>query len=283
MTGDFQCFDIAIITGRGRLPFEFVNGLKVKQLRPFLIGIEGEYEDWIKQHDHEILGWGQFGRLFRLLKEKQISKIVFAGSVNRPRIDISKMDWVAIKTLPQIFAFMLGGDNTVLTGVSRVFEKHGISVIGAQEVLPELLSEPGMIVGRKPSKKALVNISKAVEACKLLGQLDIGQAAIAVGGRVVALEGIEGTDNMIKRGSELRAIGRLKENGRQGVLVKTAKPGQDLRMDLPTIGPKTIELIDEAGLAGVAIQAGYSFILSREDTMNTAKQRGLFIMGLESP
>ncbi len=270
---------IAIISGRGSLPNEIALSLRERGSEPYLVGIKGEHDDWLVDFDHDILHWGQFGKLFKRLKEQKVTHILFAGGVTRPKIEISKMDFGSIKTLPQILAFMVGGDNLLLTGVVRVFEKQGVKVVGAHDVLPRLLSEAGAIVGRKPSGKAKKNLHKAFEACKVLGQLDIGQAAIAVGGRVVAVEGIEGTDDMLCRAADLRAKGRLWEDGRHGVLVKTMKPGQDMRVDLPAIGLNTVENAAKAGLAGIAIEAGKSIILQRDATLARARELDLFVFG----
>ncbi|MEM7288774.1 MAG: UDP-2,3-diacylglucosamine diphosphatase LpxI [Pseudomonadota bacterium] len=271
--------NIAIIAGRGSLPVILAEELIKSGRQPFLIGIEGEHEDWIRSHDHVILGWGQFGGLFKYLRENNCTRILLAGGVTRPRVNIAKMDWMAIKTLPQILAFMMGGDNSLLSGVIKVFEKNGVEVVGAHEVMPDLLAQEGRITGPKPGKKARANMEKAFEACKMLGQLDIGQAAVAVGNRVVAVEGIEGTDAMLQRVAELRANGKLTEAGRDGVLVKTMKPGQDMRVDLPAIGPQTVMAASNAGLAGVAVEAEKSFILNRDEAIAEAQDSDIFIYG----
>jgi DUF1009 family protein len=117
-------------------------------------------------------------------------------------------------------------------------------------------------------------------ACKALGTFDIGQAAVAEAGRVVALEGVEGTDAMLERITAMRQIGRMPPEGKNGVLVKTMKPGQDMRADLPAIGPNTIECVVRAGLRGIAVEAGHSIILEREMTLAAARQGGIFIYGL---
>lgn len=273
---------IALIAGRGNLPIELAYGLKAAGKPPLLVGIEDTFDDWIYEFDHVLLKWGQFGKLFKILKANDISQMLFAGSMNRPTLNLLTMDWGALKVLPEVLASMIGGDNSLFKGLINVFEKRGVKIIGAHEVMPELLSSPGAIAGRKPNKKAYGNIRKAFEACKLLGQLDIGQAAIAVDGRVVAVEGIEGTDNMLERVEALRLNGRLNEKGRNGVLVKTLKPNQELRVDLPAIGPQTILKVHQAGLAGISIEAGFSLILEREETLKLAKQHGIFIYGFDS-
>lgn len=273
--------NLAIIAGRGSLPQELAFGVRARGEEPFLIGIEGETDPWLEKFNHSILGWGQFGQLFKLLSEHGVGKVVLAGGVTRPKINIARMDWTAIRSLPEILAFMIGGDNSLLSGVIKLFEKRGIEVLGAHQVMPQLLAGSGAISGRKPSRKAMTNIHKAAEACKELGRLDIGQASVAVGGRVVAVEGIEGTDGMLERVASMRSTGRLFEDGRFGVLVKTMKPEQEMRVDLPAIGPDTINRLAEAGLRGVGIEAGRSLILEREKTLKLARFHDVFIHGMD--
>lgn len=271
---------LAIFAGKGSLPREIAAGQREKGSEPYLIGIEGETESWISDYNHEILNWGQFGHFFKLLAANGVNQIVFAGGVTRPKLEIRKMDWGAIRSLPEILAFMIGGDNSLLSGLIKVFEKRGIEVVGAHQVMPELVAKSGAIAGRKPPGKAMLNLQKATEAAKELGRLDIGQAAVAVGGRVVAVEGIEGTDGMLERIISMRESGRLYENGRFGVLAKTMKPGQEMRADLPAIGPDTINRLAEGGLRGVGIEAGRSLILEREKTLKLAKFHDVFIYGM---
>lgn len=272
---------IAIIAGGGKLPLEVADGAARTGIEPFVVGINGEAGAEISAFDHEFLSWGQLGTLFGLLKERGISHAVFAGSVKRrPDILKMKLDWVAVRSLPQVIAFMLGGDNSLLSGAIKLFESHGVAIVGAHQVVPDLLAPQGLIAGRKPTKAQAGNLERAMEACRAIGKLDIGQAAIAEHGRVVALEGLEGTDGMIRRVRELREAGRLPADGKDGVLVKTKKPGQEVRADLPSIGPSTIEACAQAGLKGIAVEAGASLILSRGETIAAARAAKLFIIGV---
>ncbi|MEC9343544.1 MAG: DUF1009 domain-containing protein, partial [Pseudomonadota bacterium] len=172
--------DLAIISGYGSLPLEIAEGAVGAGRSPFMIGIEGEADRSIRAYPGHTLSWGQIGRLFRLLDELGIKQAVFAGGVRkRPEITTLKLDWGGVKALPQALVFMLGGDNTVLSGTIRLFEKHDVTVVGVHEIAPQLLARAGTMVGRKPSAKDFLNIRKAFSACKALGHLDIGQAAIA--------------------------------------------------------------------------------------------------------
>lgn len=273
---------IAIIAGKGSLPRTLTQGIIAQNKRPFLIGLGGQYEEWIKEHNHATFEWGEMGKLFTTFKNNNISKLVMVGSMVRPKLNPLNFDLAGFLVLPQIVVNMIGGDNSMLSGFINMFAKRGITVIGAHEIMPELLTKPGIISGGKIPDKSRKNILHGIKACKRLGELDIGQASIAVGGRVVALEGIEGTDAMIDRVTDLRINGKLMEKGRYGVLVKSMKPDQDMRVDLPAIGPQTVQQVAEAGLRGIAIEAGHSIILEPEHTLEQAQQKDIFIYGFDA-
>ena len=274
---------IAIISGYGTLPSEIALGAIAAGRRPFMVGIEGEAEPSIEAFDHRYMNLGQLGALIKLLDEKGISQIVMAGGVHsRPEVFKMKLDWGAISSIPRAMAMLLGGDDTLLSGLIKLFEDRNIKVLGAHEVAPQLLAKAGVIAGRMPKKKDLENIKLAAAACQALGELDIGQAAIAEAGRVVAVEGVEGTDRLLQRIVELREIGRMPEKGKNGVLVKLIKPGQDYRADLPAIGPKTVLEVERAGLCGIGVSAGSSLILQRQETLKLAKLHRIYIFGYEA-
>ena len=193
-----------------------------------------------------------------------------------------KLDWGAISSIPRAMAMLLGGDDTLLSGLIKLFEDHNIEVVGAHEVAPQLLAGSGPIAGRKPRKKDMGNIELAAAACRALGELDIGQAAIAEASRVIAVEGVEGTDGLLQRVAQLRENGRMPPVGKNGVLVKMVKPGQDHRADLPAIGPQTVLEVKCAGLCGIAVDAGKSLILQRQETLKLANANKIYIYGYES-
>ncbi|MGI9400580.1 MAG: LpxI family protein [Rhizobiaceae bacterium] len=276
-------YDLAIICGYGLLPVEIAQGSIKAGRNPYLIGIEGEADSNITGFPHEIMAWGQIGKLFKLLKRLDISQVVFAGGIRkRPDLLKLKLDLVAIMSLPRVLTFMLGGDNTVLSGTIKLFENRGIEIVGPHQIAPQLLAQKGSIAGRKPSGRGLQTIQLGFSACKALGSFDIGQASVAEAGRVVALEGVEGTDAMLERIVSMRQIGKMPMEGQHGVLVKTMKPGQDMRVDLPAIGPDTIEGVIRAGLKGIALEAERSIILQRETTIAAARKHGIFIYGLST-
>ncbi len=273
---------IAIISGRGSLPVEIARGAISANCRPFMIGIEGEADSSIEEFDHRYMNLGQFGALLKLLKQENINQIVMAGGVHaRPQIWKLKIDWGAITSIPRAMSLLWGGDDNLLSGLIKLFEDHNIGVLGAHQIAPHLLATSGVICGVKPSKRDMKNIELACLACQALGELDIGQAAIAEAARILAVEGVEGTDGMLQRIADLRVSGRIPQKGKNGVLVKMMKPGQDPRADLPAIGPNTIEKVKQAGLNGIALDAGRSMILQRAETLSLAKEHKIFIYGFQ--
>jgi UDP-2,3-diacylglucosamine hydrolase len=164
--------------------------------------------------------------------------------------------------------------------VIELIEASGAHVIGAHEVVPGLLADTGPLGAHAPTDEDRRDIEAGIAAANALGALDVGQGAVAVGGRVVALEGAEGTDAMLARVADLRKDGRISIR-RRGVLVKLCKPQQDERADLPSIGPSTVAGAHAAGLAGIAVEAGRALVLERARLVEEADRSGLFILGIE--
>jgi DUF1009 family protein len=270
---------VAIIAGNGSLPVEIASELEKFGNKVYILGIAGEAEPVIENFDHDYIHWGQVSRMFKLLRSRKVSDVTLAGGISRrPAIREMKLDIGAILSLPRVLGWILSGDNAVLVGVIEGFKKKGFVVRGAHELVPELLVKAGANTKKKPSDTDLERIELGFSVARALGQFDVGQAVVVIENRVVALEGVEGTDAMLERVAALRAGGRLpKKKG--GVLIKCAKPGQDLRADLPSIGPNSIEKIVEAGLSGIGVEAGLTLMISREETLKRANKSGVFIYG----
>ena len=182
------------------------------------------------------------------------------------------VDLGTLRLLPRILKAMVGGDDQVLGNLIGYLEERGFRVIGAHEVAPELVAEAGQLAGPRAAQATLDDARVAMAAARAIGERDIGQAAVAVNGLVVAVEAAEGTDAMLERVGDLHAMGRVKWSGRAGVLAKCSKPQQDLRVDMPTIGPRTVTGVVKAGLAGIVIEAGRVMIAERAETL--ARGRG---------
>ena len=273
---------VAVICGGGKLAVEAVVAAKDTGRRVVTVAIRDEADPSIETHDPTWLGWGNIGKLAALLEREQCRDVVMIGSVTR-RPDIVDIvgDLGTMRRLPKIVSSMVGGDDSVLTKIIGLFETEGYRIIGAHEIAPGLLADEGPLVGMPPDTRQKADLDLACRAVASLGALDIGQAAVVVSGRVIAVEAAEGTDAMLMRCADVRARGRVKGQG--GVLVKCAKPGQDLRVDLPTIGPETVTAAAKAGLSGIGIEAGRVLIAQRRETERLAVQSKIGLWGIRLP
>lgn len=273
---------VGIIAGGGSLPVEVANGLAAQGFAPFIIMAGGEVdrEADFAAYDQATLALEDLGSLLPLLRRQGITHLVLAGEIRRrPRLSKVRPTFGLLAIIPSVIKALRRGDDGLLKVLTRGLETRGITVVGAHEVVPELTAGEGPLTAAEPNQSDWRDIEAARTAAKAIGALDIGQAAIAIGGRAVALEGVEGTAGLLERTRELRGHGRLAGKTR-GVLVKCAKPGQELRADLPSIGPQTVEAAYAAGLAGIAVEAGRSLILEGPTTLARANAHGLFIVGL---
>jgi DUF1009 family protein len=276
---------IAIIAGSGALPVALARGLEREGHPPFIVLSRGEVDDTeaFSAFDSVSLALEEIGRLVPVLKKNRITHVVLAGGIGR-RPDWRKMrpSIGLVRLLPTVISRLARGDNAVLSAVVDHIEANGIRVVGAHQILPDLLAAAGPFGAVAPSGRDRRDLDAALAAARAIGALDIGQAAVAVGGRAIALEGIEGTDGLLARVRDLRSHGRVAAAS-GGVLVKCAKPGQELRADLPAIGPLTIEAAHAAGLAGIGVEANRSLVLNAEEVAARADRLGLFVVGLPGP
>jgi len=270
---------LGIIAGGGQLPCVVAEAAEARGLPLHIVGIRGEASPAIERFPHTWIKWGEFGKLFAALNDNACRDLVIIGGVTRPDPSNIRLDLGALKNLPFLLSLGKGGDDHVLSNVVRFFEKKGYRVHGAGDVVPELLVEEGVLGKITPSAADRADIDLAFKVVDALGRLDVGQAAVVIKGYVVAVEAAEGTDAMLDRCATLRESGRTRGSGRTGVLVKMPKPGQEERVDLPTIGPETVKKASAAGLAGVAVAAGRVLMAERGATIETANQNGLFLLG----
>lgn len=269
---------LGIIAGRGPLPCVVADAASARGLPLHIVGIRGEARDEIERFPHTWVKLGEIGKLFRALDQNGCADLVIIGGVDRPDFSNIKLDLGAIKTLPFILSLGKGGDDHVLSRVVRFFEEKGYRVHGAGDVAPELLAGEGLLGDKSPSADNEADIEMAFQVVSALGRLDVGQAAVVANGHVLAVEAAEGTDAMLSRCAELRVLGKA-PRAPSGVLAKAPKPGQEQRVDLPTIGPETVGKAAEAGLAGIAVAAGQVLMADRAATIAAANRHGLFLVG----
>jgi DUF1009 family protein len=273
---------VGIIAGGGSLPVEVARALAQQGKPPFDVMAAGEVDrvSDFDAYEQATMMLEDVGSLLPTLKRHHVTHLVTAGHITRrPRLSAMRLNLGLLAWVPSLFIGVTRGDDTVLKLFVRRIERSGIKVVGAHEIVPELVAAEGSLTKVAPRKSDWRDIEAAHAAAKAIGALDIGQAAIAIGGRAIALEGIEGTDGLLERTRQLRGHGRLAGRTR-GVLVKCAKPGQELRTDLPSIGPLTVEAAHAAGLAGIAVEAGRSLILEGPAVVARANELGLFVIGL---
>jgi DUF1009 family protein len=263
---------LGVIAGGGPLPLRVVEKCRQDERAVFAVVLEGQADaaDYAKT-DHVALRLGAAGTAIKRLRAEGCETLVLAGWVRRPSLSELRPDWWAVKFFAASGADALGDDG-LLKALLRALEKEGFNVIGADEIVPELLMPEGVVGSIEPAPEMQTDIAAAVAAARDLGRRDIGQGAVVRDGDVIAAERADGTDAMLSR---------LAEAGNKGgVLAKVLKPGQERRVDLPTVGPETVRNAARAGLAGIVIDAGNAFLMDAEATRAAADGASLFILGV---
>ena len=275
---------LAIICGGGSFPGAVADAVTARGRRPVMFGIKGWADPTVVgRYAHHWIALGQAGRFFRLAKAENCSEVLFIGTVLRPPLTALRLDWHTIKLMPRVIRFFRGGDDTLLSGVAGVAESGGLRVVGVKDVAPELFVPEGVLGRVRPPQRDDDDIDRALRLIATLGPFDVGQATVVADGNVIAVEAAEGTDHMLARIAELRRLGRVTASPGTGVLVKAPKPGQDRRFDLPSIGPRTIELVARAGLAGLAVTAGSTMIAEADSAITAADRERIFVTGVREP
>jgi DUF1009 family protein len=270
---------LAILCGAGAFPLEVAGEARRAGREPFLVGVVGATDSAIEAYPHVWVRMGEVGKLFAALKGRAIAEMVIVGAMTRPEFADLRLDWGAVKRAAGLAQLFRRGDNGLLAGLAAIFEGEGVRVVGAHQIAPRLLAPVGPIGARGASAEDETDIALGSRLLVALSAFDAGQGAVVAAGRVVAIEAAEGTDAMLARVAEMRSSGRLRFAGPAGVLIKAPKRGQDLRLDMPAVGPKTIEGAAKAGLRGVAVAAGAVLILARERCAREADAAGLFVAG----
>ena len=264
--------DLAIISGSGKLPlliknsFEKATYITFTKSKKILLDnvIECEFE--------------RLGSLFEILKKNRISRIVMAGAISRPQFEQKKMDEYTQSIMPLLSAKLVCGDNELLSFIAGEFKRNGYEIVGASEILPELILEPGFVYGT-PYESIQRDVKKADKILKLLSSEDIGQGVVVENGLVLGIETLQGTNELLKFVEKTSSLLRTCKLG--GVFVKRPKINQNLRFDMPVIGPETIQLACNAGLSGLVVSPLSVIVLDREECLQIAKANNFFILAKE--
>jgi UDP-2,3-diacylglucosamine hydrolase len=272
---------LGLIAGGGSLPVEIAEHC-LRSGRPlFVIRLKGFAGEGLDRFTGAEVGLAELGKCFKALKRAGCEAVCLAGQVNRPDFGSLMPDLRGLAALPAAIAAARKGDDALLRMLVGEFEKEGFTVEGAHEVMDDLRLSAGLLGKVAPGAAHAADIEQALAAARAIGRLDAGQAAVVCRGLVLALEAAEGTDALLARVAELPEALRGRPGAPAGVLAKAPKPSQETRVDLPTIGPATVEAAARAGLAGIVGEAGHLLVLEREAVIGLADDLGLFILGLE--
>ncbi len=272
---------VAIICGGGSFPGAVAEAVMRRGRRPVMLAVKGWADAAIvERYAHHWIAIGQLGRLLRLARAEHCREVLFIGTLLRPPIRQIRLDWQTIRVMPRVIRSFRGGDNQLLSCMASLAEDAGLRVIGVDDVASEILVPDGIIGRRQPSDRDRGDIARALALIAALGPFDVGQAAVVADNNVLAVEAAEGTDNLLLRIADLRRQRRVTTPTGVGVLVKAPKPGQDRRFDLPSIGPRTIENVARAGLAGIAVTAGSTIIADAAQAIAAADREKVFLVGV---
>lgn len=272
---------LGLIAGLGDLPVSIAENAIQNGQGVYVLRLKGFEEPRLASYPGAVVGLGEIGKLFSLLKTAGCKDVLFAGIVKRPNFKDLKLDLRGAALLPKVIAEAGKGDDALLRLLVKEIEKQGFNVIGSDAAHAGLLAPGGLIAGPAPTDSALADISRGAHVVAALGDLDIGQGCVVCEGLVLAVEAQEGTDAMLARCATLPETVRGTPTARRGVLVKRPKPGQERRIDLPTVGVSTVELVAAAGLAGLAVEAEGALMLRRAEMAAAAERLGVFIYGFE--
>jgi DUF1009 family protein len=265
---------LGIIAGGGHLPAQLIDACRLNGRDVVVVAIEGETESaTVENVPHVWIRLGAIGVAIDHLSRYGAKDLVLAGKINRPSIKNLRPDAMGAKLISKLGFSLFGGDASIFKTIIAFLEDHGFRVIGIDDILQDLTAPEGPLGQNIPDKQAQKDIEMGARIVRAIGQYDIGQGVIVKNGLVLGIEAAEGTDALIER------CGALQVEGRGGVLIKARKPIQEDRADLPTIGLRTIELVHQAGFAGIAIEAKYSLVVGRREVIRMADTLGLFVIG----
>ena len=264
---------IGLIAGVGRLPVEFARAARGMGVHVIGIGVLPEVDPELAQvaHSYEYINIAKLDRIFKLLKREKVTEITLLGKINKELVYAHKElpDLRVLKIFSRLKNF---SDDTLTLALVDELASEGISVLDQTELLRPLMPQPGILSKRQPTEAELADMRFGLNMAKKIGGLDIGQTVVVKNRAIMAVEAIEGTDACIRRGGQL---------GRGGVTVaKSAKPQQDMRFDVPGVGPDTIDSMIQAGAVALVIEAGRTLVVDREKMLEKADQQSITIVAM---
>ena len=270
---------LGLIAGGGALPVSVAARCEAEGRPVFLVRLAGFADAHLARYPGIDAGIAEFGKILSALKKAGCTGVCFAGTVSRPDFKTLKPDLKGAALLPGIIAAATKGDDALLRKILSVFEGEGYVIEGADDILGGETLPGGALGAVQPTEAQLSDLRKALHVAEKAGELDIGQGAVVCDGLVLAVEAQEGTDAMLVRVAGLPADLRGSAADRKGALGKAPKPIQDLRVDMPVMGARTIEMAAAAGLAGVGGVAGKLILIDKAGLIEAADRAGLFVWG----
>jgi DUF1009 family protein len=262
---------LGIIAGRGDLPLLVADACSAKGQNVVIAKILDSASGDYGRFNTIVFKIGEVGRLFAYFRAHNVSKVIMAGGLSRPKFTNLKVDSVGATLLTRIVKSKFLGDDKVLRIVASFIEEHGFKVVSATSWLQDCTFSRGIITVRKPSERDLKSIERGAVEAKKLGMKDLGQAVVVKDSAILGVEGPDGTDALMEKcGAQSSAA----------ILVKVVKPTQDERFDMPTIGVNTIHTAASFGFAGIAIDSEKVIVIDREEVVRVANELGIFIIAI---
>ncbi len=271
--------NLAIVAGAGDLPQQLVAACQSTGRGYQVVRFNGIDLNWVDDQPVIDAVFEKPNSLFKQLKKAECTQVVFAGAMQRPKLNPLKFDLKLMKLAPTLLPALKGGDDGALSLIAQIFESEGITVIPAHEILPELLAQSGVLTNIKPSQQDQADISRGFAILHAMSSADVGQACVVGQGLCLGIETIQGSDTL------LRFVQETKNDyvdHSAGVFIKAPKQNQDRRMDMPTIGIETVNSVHTAGLRGIAIAANGVQMLDRDACIQQANELGLFIAAVDT-
>ena len=262
---------IGIIAGKGQFPALVAREAKEQGLRVVVCGFHGHTDSALAAQSDEfiMLHLGQLNKLLSFFRQHGVSRLTFAGAISKPKALDLRPDFRAAKLL---FKLRSKGDDVLLRTVMEELASEGLTLVQAAELVPGLRGGDGVQTRRQPTNDEWEDLRYGWPIARAIGRMDIGQCIVVKRGMVVAVEGLEGTDETLRRGGEL--------GGKECVAIKVVKPGQDERIDLPAIGVDTVKTLVEGGYSCLAYHAGKTLFFDSEQALELADANNLSIVGL---
>jgi len=265
---------LGIIAGGGPLPKYLAEHCQYNGREYFVIALVGNADErFFHAGPVKWFRLGAAGKIIKSLKDHNVEEIVMVGAVRRSSVMTLFPDWRALQFIIRNGNSWVGGDNSLLTAIVEEFERDGFKVIGIDELLSDLLAPVGPFGMIKPNDQDLKFIQSGIQQAQIIGQQDTGQAIVIQNHKIIGTENKSGTDDLIKR-----CRNSVSDNGKP-ILIKIKKPGQDRRIDLPTIGARTVQLAAECGFSGIVVETGQTLVVDRAKVTKMADQCGLFVIG----